>query len=331
MKKAVAASAVFAALVSGSSLAATVYKADGTELKVGGRVEFRGDFIGTSKGAEIKGTMDDSTRARLNLKGKSEITEGMSAFGVYEAEQDTGKDEFENRYMYAGLDFDGHALSFGRQDMAAVIVSDLTDITEFSGVQQVINSASDKEDSVIAYRGAFDAFQLEATYQANSDEDTDGYGISGLYSAPFGLDFGLAFSGADLGKGLGSQSQILGGLGYTLESLYLAATYSVGDLDDKATGTTDKEFKALEVAAQYKFTKQFSAAVLYTNQENEAADGTKADKTDGVEVVGYYKFNGNFRTYVSYFSNGIKSTDADADGFKDTGEDTLRLGVRYDF
>ncbi|MCG9726745.1 porin [Vibrio brasiliensis] len=331
MKLAVAASAVCAALVSGSTLAATVYQADGTELKVGGRVEFRGDFIGNSKGEEIQGTMDDSTRARLNLKGKSEIADGMTAFAVYEAEQDTGKDEFENRYMFAGVDFDGHAVSFGRQDMAAVIVSDFTDVTEFSGIQQVINSASDKEDSVVAYRGAFDSFQLQATYQANSTEDSDGYGISGVYSAPSGLNLGLAFSGADLGKGLGSQSQILGGIGYTLDNLYLGATYSVGDLDDKATGASDKEFTALEVVAQYKFTKQLSAALLYTNQENEQADGTKYDDTDGVELVGYYKFNSHFRTYVSYFSNGVTSTDTNADGFKDTGEDTLRLGVRYDF
>ncbi|MEF1255893.1 porin [Vibrio sp. M260112] len=331
MKLAVAASAVCAALVSGSSLAATVYKAEGTEFQVGGRVEFRGDFIGTSKGAEIQGTMDDSTRARLNLKGKSEIAQGMTAFGVYEAEQDTGKDEFENRYMYAGVDFDGHALSFGRQDMASVIVSDLTDITEFSGIQQVNNSSSDKQDSVVAYRGAFESFKLQATYQANSEEDTDGYGISGIYSAPFGLDIGLAFSVADLGKGLGSQSQVLGGLGYTLDNLYLGATYSIGDLDDKATGTDDKEFTALEVVAQYKFTKQFSAALLYTNQENKQANGSKYDDTDGVELVGYYKFNSNFRSYVSYYSNGVTSTDTNADGFKDTGEDTLRLGVRYDF
>ena len=30
-------------------------------------------------------------------------------------------------------------LSFGRQDMASVIVSDMTDITEFSGIQQSID------------------------------------------------------------------------------------------------------------------------------------------------------------------------------------------------
>ncbi|MDK9760334.1 porin, partial [Vibrio sp. D173a] len=149
MKKAVLASAVVAALVSGSSLAATVYSSDGTELKVGGRAEFRGDFIG-SGGAEVEGSMEDKTRFRLNLKGESQLTDTATAFGFYEAEQGTGDSTFKNRYMYAGVDFDGQAISFGRQDMASVIVSDFTDITEFSGVQQVIDSASDKEDGVFA-------------------------------------------------------------------------------------------------------------------------------------------------------------------------------------
>ncbi|MEH0664721.1 porin [Vibrio scophthalmi] len=326
MNKAVLSSAVLAVLTSGSALAATVYKADGTEFKVGGRVEFRGDFIGTSKGAEIEGTMDDKTRARLNLKGKTEIQDGMSAFAVYEAEQSTGDSEFENRYMYAGVDFDGQAFSVGRQDMASVIVSDMTDITEFSGVQQAINASSDKEDSVIAYRGGFDSLQLEVTYQANSEKDADGYSLAGLYSAPMGLDIGLAYSAAE--KGNLDDSQVLVGLGYTLDNLYLAGTYSKGDNEvKKGEGS---EFTAYELAAQYKFTKQFSAAVLYKYQENEASDGTKADATDGVEIAGYYKFNSNFRTYVSYFINGISEV-KNTDGLVTAGEDTLRLGARYDF
>ena len=78
MKKAVLASAVVAALVSGSSLAATVYSSDGTELKIGGRAEFRGDFIG-SGGAEVEGTMEDKTRFRLNLGGKTELTDTVTA------------------------------------------------------------------------------------------------------------------------------------------------------------------------------------------------------------------------------------------------------------
>ncbi|MEH0740007.1 porin [Vibrio cholerae] len=325
MNKAVLASAVLAVLSSGSALAATVYKADGTEFKVGGRVEFRGDFIGNDDGEEIPGTMEDSSRARLNLKGKSEIQDGMTAFAVYEAEQKVDSD-FKNRYMYAGVDFDGQAFSVGKQDMASVIVSDMTDITEFSGVQQAIDASSDKKSSVIAYRGGFDSLQLEVTYQANSEKDADGYSLAGLYSAPMGLDIGLAYSAAESGNL--DDSQVLVGLGYTLDNLYLAGTYSKGDNEiDEGAGS---EFTAYELAAQYKFTKQFSAAVLYTYQENEASDGTKADATDGVEIAGYYKFNSNFRTYVSYFINGV-SEEKNADGLVTAGEDTLRLGARYDF
>ena len=330
MKKAVLASAVVAALVSGSSLAATVYSSDGTELKIGGRAEFRGDFIG-SGGAEVEGTMEDKTRFRLNLGGKTELTDTVTAFGFYEAEQSTGDSEFDNRYMYAGVDFDGQAVSVGRQDMASVIVSDFTDITEFSGVQQVIDAASDKEDSVFAYRGGFDALQLEATYQANSEKDSDGYGISGVYSLPIGLDLGLAYSGQDLGAGKGSANQILAGLAYSLDNLYLAATYSTGDLNDKAVGPIAESFTAMEFAAQYKITKQFSAAAVYTYQENEAANGSTADSVDGIELVGYYKLNSNFRTYLSYYINGLDEVKDVTTGLTTEGEDTLRLGVRYDF
>ncbi|CAK1752082.1 Outer membrane protein [Vibrio crassostreae] len=330
MKKAVLASAVVAALVSGSSLAATVYSSDGTELKIGGRAEFRGDFIG-SGGAEVEGTMEDKTRFRLNLGGKTELTDTVTAFGFYEAEQSTGDSEFDNRYMYAGVDFDGQAVSVGRQDMASVIVSDFTDITEFSGVQQLIDAASDKEDSVFAYRGGFDALQLEATYQANSAKDTDGYGISGVYSLPIGLDLGLAYSGQDLGAGNGSANQILAGLAYSLDNLYLAATYSTGDLNDKAVGPIAESFTAMEFAAQYKITKQVSAAAVYTYQENEAANGSTADSVDGIELVGYYKLNSNFRTYLSYYINGLDEVKDVTTGLTTEGEDTLRLGVRYDF
>ncbi|UTT86276.1 porin [Vibrio pelagius] len=330
MKKAVLASAVVAALVSGSSLAATVYSSDGTELKIGGRAEFRGDFIGNDDGGEVEGSMQDETRFRLNLKGETQLTDTTTAFGFYEAEQGSGDNTFKNRYMYAGVDFDGQAISFGRQDMASVIVSDFTDITEFSGVQQVIDSASDKEDGVFAYRGGFDALQLEATYKTNSAKDSDGYGISGVYSLPIGLDLGLAYAAEDLGAGAGSANQILAGVAYSLDSLYLAATYSTGDLDDKATGTDEESFTAMEFAAQYKFTKQISAAAVYTYQENEQANGTKVDATDGIELAGYYKFNSNFRTYLAYYLNGLDE-EKNAAGVVTAGEDTLRLGVRYDF
>lgn len=322
MKKAALTTAVLTALVSAPSFAATVYKDGGTELKVGGRVEFRGDFIG-SGGAEVDGSMEDKSRARLNLKGKADIGNSLSAFGVYEAEQKTGKSEFKNRYMYAGVSADAGSFSVGRQDMAAVIISDMTDITEFSGVQQVIDSSSDKQDSVFAYRGEFDALQVQATYQANSEDSQDKYGISGLYSLPIGLDLGLAYSGGDVDKD-NSEDQILGGIAYSLDNLYLAGTYSQGALTDS------EDFTAYELVASYKIASKFTVAGLYTFQENDPNGAAKYDAVEGFELVGYYKLNSNFRTYLSYYMNQLDEA-KDAEGKVTEGEDTLRLGVRYDF
>lgn len=322
MKKAALTTAILTALVTAPSFAATVYKNEGTELKVGGRVEFRGDFIG-SGGAEVEGSMKDKSRARVNLKGKTDIGNGLSAFGVYEAEQDTGKSEFKNRYMYAGVNTDSGAFSVGRQDMAAVIISDMTDITEFSGVQQVIDSSSDKQNSVFAYRGEFDALQLQATYQANSGDNEDKYGISGIYSLPMGLDLGLAYSGGDIDAD-NSEDQILGGIAYSLDDLYLAGTYSQGQLDDS------EDFTTYELVASYKVASQVTLAALYTYQENDPNNGGAYDAVDGIELVGYYKLNSNFRTYLSYYLNQLDE-EKNENGKVVEGEDTLRLGVRYDF
>ncbi|MGY0615468.1 porin [Vibrio sp. FJH11] len=322
MKKAALTTAILTALVTAPSFAATVYSNDGTELQVGGRVEFRGDFIG-SGGAEVEGSMKDKSRARVNLKGKTDIGNGLSAFGVYEAEQDTGKSEFKNRYMYAGVDSDAGAFSVGKQDMAAVIISDMSDITEFSGVQQAIDSSSERQDSVFAYRGEFDALQVQATYQANSDDDQDKYGISGFYSLPMGLDLGLAYSAGDVDAD-NSEDQILGGIAYSLDNLYLAGTYSQGQLDDS------EDFTAYELVASYKVASQVTIAGLYTYQENDLDGAGKYDAVDGFELVGYYKLNSNFRTYLSYYFNQLDEEKND-EGLVTEGEDTLRLGVRYDF
>ncbi|QIA65973.1 porin [Vibrio astriarenae] len=304
MKTSAVASALLLALASTSTVAATVYSNDGTELSIGGRAEFRGDFTDA-----VEGSMEDNSRARLNVKGSSEITSGLTAFAFYEAEHKTGDKQFSNRYLYAGLDTEVGAFSAGRQDMAAVIVSDMTDITEFSGLQQYTDASSDKTNSVFAYRGSFDAVQVEATYSAAEGKDEDLYSIAGMYSAPFGLDVALSYS-ADAGD----ETQFLGGLGYTFENLYVAGTFSVGDVDNNT------EFTAYELSAAYKLTSEFSVALNYGYAEEDEKGAGKTDTVDQFEVAGYYKFNSNFRTYVSYLAQQLKDED-----------DVVRLGVRYDF
>ncbi|SJL84421.1 porin [Vibrio palustris] len=323
MKKSVLATAVLATLVSGSTLAATVYKADGTEFKVGGRVEFRGDFNAETNGQEIDGTMSDQTRARLNLKGSSEISDGVKAFAFYEVEQkaNDSDEKMKNRYMYAGVDMHGNALSFGAQDMASVQISKFSDIGAFTGLQKPIAASKDHTEGVIAYRGDFDALNVQATYKAESTDDSDSYGVSGTYSLPVGVKLGLAYS-ADQDKVAGNATstdkgnQILAGISYSMDALYLAATYSTGD-----TGNGDDEFDIMEFAAAYDITDQVQVQAIYGKDTTKPETGADVDNEDFVELGGYYKFNSNLKSYIAYKANS-------ADGADD---DTIRLGLKYGF
>ncbi|ANP77893.1 hypothetical protein A134_15975 [Vibrio crassostreae 9CS106] len=332
MKKAVLASAVVAALVSGSSLAATVYSSDGTELKIGGRAEFRGDFIG-SGGKEIDGTMKNKSRVRLNVGGTTEITSDLSGFGFYEAEQGVNSsadndetDNFKQRYMYAGFEGNFGAVSVGRQDTAAAQISEMSDVTIYSGDQKAFINAGDEQiNNTFVYAYDADALSLKASLIAGEDKDTDGYGISGIYTLPMGLGFGLGYSGNDNGAGNGSATAVIAGINYKMDALYLGATYTTGDLDDKAK----TEFSGVEVAAKYKLTDQFELAGLYQKQEKDATQNLTVDTADFFELTGTYKFNKSIRAYVAYQLNNLD--DVKVAGLETQSEDSLRLGVRYDF
>ena len=334
MKKAVLASAVVAALVSGSSLAATVYSSDGTELKIGGRAEFRGDFIG-SGGAEIDGSMKNKSRVRLNVGGNTEINDSLSGFGFYEAEQSVNSsadndetDNFKQRYMYAGFEGDFGAVSVGRQDTAAAQISEMSDVTIFSGDQKAfINAGDEQVNNTFVYAYDADALSLKGSLIAGEDKDTNGYGVSGIYTLPRGLGFGLGYSGNDNGAGNGSATAVIAGINYKLDALYLGATYTMGDLDDKA----NTEFSGVEVAAKYKLTSQFELAALYQKQEEDASQNVTVDTADFFELTGTYKFNKSIRTYIAYQLNNLDEVKDATTGLTTQGEDTLRLGVRYDF
>ena len=101
MKKAALTTAILAVMASGSAAAATVYKDDTSELKIGGRAEARFNIPATNRAASDS-AFDDKSSARLNIVGKSQINDNLYGFGKYEAEFDTGSD-ISNRYAFAGL------------------------------------------------------------------------------------------------------------------------------------------------------------------------------------------------------------------------------------
>ncbi|MCP5705760.1 anion-selective porin, partial [Klebsiella pneumoniae] len=84
------------------------------------------------------------------------------------------------------------SLSFGRQNTAGVQISDMSDIGTFTGDQKAFVSAGNEQiNNTIAYGYDFESFKLKASYIADDQKNADGYGLSGIYSAPFGLDIGL--------------------------------------------------------------------------------------------------------------------------------------------
>ncbi|MGF1777710.1 porin [Vibrio nomapromontoriensis] len=349
MKKAVLASAVLAVMTSGSTLAAEVYNSEGTSLKIGGRAEFRGDFIGNS-GKEIEGTMANKSRFRINVGGETQITDNLTGFGFYEAEQgveSTGDKkaeiELKQRYMYAGIGTQFGDISFGKQDTAGVQISQMSDAGQIwtGGQKEFINAGNEQINNTIAYANTFaDAFDVKASAILGSDKNTDGYGLSGIYATPFGLDIGLGYAQNGLGtepttnEDKGDADQIIGGLSYSIASLTLGGTYTQGTY--KNTGSSDTNYNGVEVSGTYKFDGGFRLMAAYAKSEIEGkgASQNKYNKDDFIELTGQYHFNKSLRTYLSYkIDNRNKDDYSDIDGTKISYdvENTLRLGLRYDF
>jgi predicted porin len=292
--------AITSAFASAAATAATVYENDDTKFNIGGRAEVRGLFSDAKDG-----TMEDKSRARINFGGETKIAEGVTGFGFMEYEMKSDGIA-ENRYLYAGVGTTVGKFSYGRQDTSNVIISDMTDIASYhSGQQQIIDAAKDKRDNTFLYQHTIaDMFTVNANYNAYDGKDEDFFGISGLASLDFGLDLGLAYSSED------DDSQITFGATYSLDNLYLGATFATVDTDDD-------NIDSLELAAEYKFTSEFRLIGIYGYQSID-----DVDLKDFFAVEGQYRFNSAMRTYASY---KVSNTDFGSE----TNE--FVLGLRYNF
>ncbi|GAL36683.1 putative outer membrane protein [Vibrio maritimus] len=330
MKMAAIATAITTALVSGSALAAEVYNSDGTSLSIGGRAEFRGDFQGKANGDELKGTMDNASRFRVNVGGETRITDSLNGIGFYEAEQtvgngeddrNTGNTDFKQRYMYAGLVAGDNTITFGKQDAATVQISQMSDnVSTHSGIQKTYIAAGDEQiNNALNYSGYFmDALSVKASLLAASGENQDGYALSAIYTLPFGLGVGLGYA-ANENDGSQDSTQFIGGLNYTWEGLYVAGTYTQGE-GSKKYQLGDNDFTGYEFVAHYRFENNFQALVGYQKGEIDPANLSKFDISDYYELTGVYYFNKSLRTYATYKINNLEDAD-----------NSLRLALRYDF
>ncbi len=304
MKKTLLATAILASLVSVTAQSATVYDQDGTTLKVGGRAEVRAEFKDTDDGSIV-----DKSRARINFSGVTKISDTLTGFGFMEYEIQPGE-EVDNRYLFAGFGTQIGDFSYGRQDTANVQISDMTDIASVhSGYQQVFDASSDKENNTFLYSGTFvDALNIQANYTAGEVDDADSYGVSALYSFDQGIDLGIAYTDAQT-----DETQTTLAAAYSTGDFYGAISYAMGDAFNEADEISD--MSSLEIALQYKFTKELRMIGIIAQQEID-----DVDTEDFYALEAQYRFNKSIRTFVTYQLNQI-----------DGDEDSLVAGIRYNF
>jgi predicted porin len=206
----------------------------------------------------------------------------------------------------------------------------MSDVTTYTGSQKgYIFASTEQINDTILYTGEFDALKVQASFIAASEKNEDGFGLSAKYTLPMGLGFGLAYSedgkaayGDDNTKG----TSTIAGLNYTVDNLYLGATYATGDTGDR-TGSSKDSFEGVELASVYSFDSGFAVKAAYSKSELEEGS-EKYNNNDYFELTGDYAFNSNMNAYVAYKFNQLDKDDLDST--KDA-EDSIRVGLKYTF
>lgn len=331
MNKKVLALAV-AAITSASAVnAAEIYKGEDQTLEMGGRAEAR---------LSMKdGDVADNTRIRLNVKGTTQISDGLYGVGFYEGEftnneqggvDTTNGSNLDNRYTYAGIGGNFGEVTYGKNDGALGVITDFTDIMAYHGNSAATKIAvADRTDNNLGYKGTFGDFSAKANYRfADRTEKAteydnngkDGFALSGIYA--FG-DSGFKLGGGYADQADNNEAMFAGS--YTMGNLYFAGTFTTGEV-------SEFDYTGFEAAVAYTMGKTVFSST-YNNADHDvtgALNGNDNLSADNLAFDATYFFNANFRTYISYNLNMLDKDAAKGITYKNT-EDELALGMRYDF
>ncbi|MBC7003719.1 porin [Photobacterium sp. BZF1] len=330
MNKKLIALAVAAASISSVANAAEVYSDETSSLAVGGRFEARA-LMSDNDAGDSKVT--DKTRVRVNIAGKTDITDTVYATGFWEGEYTDGN-EVNNRHLNAGIGGDFGQVRYGKTDGSLGMITDFTDIMSYHGNEAGGKiGAADRIGNNLAYVGSFDLggdnLTVKANYVFNGDNeldngttyDVDGYSVGGIYAMDMGLAFGAGYGEQD-NEDLDTEKNAFGAISYTYGDFYVAGLYQ-----DSRNTEADK-VRGYEFAAAYTYGKTVFVAT-YNYLEDADASSNEA-LADSIAIDATHYFNKNFRAYASYKFNNLSLSDAGAETRADTSDEFV-LGARYDF
>ncbi|MGF1757851.1 porin [Photobacterium sagamiensis] len=336
MNKNLIALAVAAATLSGAATAAEVYSDETSSLAIGGRIEARmlmaEDDAGDNK-------VTDNSRARLNIAGKTDITEDIYGIGFWEGEYKDGE-EVNNRHLNAGIGGEFGKVVYGKTDGSLAMLTDFTDIMAFHGNEAGNKLAvADRTGNNLAYTGSFDLggdnLTVKANYVFNGENentakeayDVDGYSVAAMYVMDMGLGFGAGYGEQEGQASANTETgkQAFGAVSYTFGDFYVAGLYQDSE-NTEVHGLNVDESRGYEFAAAYTMGKTvFIATYNYLEDTNN-----DADLRDSIAVDATHYFNKNFRAYASYKFNNLDQ-DSTVGITRAATSDELVLGARYDF
>ncbi|PMN88771.1 porin [Enterovibrio norvegicus] len=333
MNKLIFSTTLLSTLISTSSFAFEVYSNDDSSLLLGGRVEPRfnvsdantvakdadGNFVTDANGEGVvdsnKSSFDDISRARIYIDGTTRVNEDVSVFGFYEGELTSGSSEIENRYMYAGVATGFGAFSYGKQDSAQVILTDVTDIMETFGgsASDLVEGNQDKRENNFVYQLEI-PFGVTATanYIASDKEDNDSAGLSLIYDDPIGFAFGVGYVDGKQNDVDANQMNVVAS--YAVGDFYMGGIYVSGEIDNV-------DVDGYEIAAAYTL-DDFVFRYVYNNRDADDKAKISDYEVDYHAIEGVYNVTNNFLGYAGYEFNRLDGKQND---------DQFQAGIRYNF
>ncbi len=323
MNKIIFSTTLLSTLISTSSFAFEVYSNDDSSLLLGGRVEPRFNVSDANEVNPGDSSFEDISRARIYIDGTTRVNDNVSVFGYYNGEltSESNTSDIENRYMFAGVATGFGAFSYGKQDSAQVILTDVTDIMETFGgsASDLVEGNEDKRENNFVYQLEI-PFGVTATanYIASDKENNDSAGLSLIYDDPIGFAFGVGYVD---GK------QVLGTSNVDAHQMNVVASYAVGDFymgGLYVSGEIDNvDVDGYEIAAAYALDE---VVFSYVYNNRDADDKAKVNYS-GYEVnyhaiEGVYNVTNNFLGYAGYEFNRLDGKQND---------DQFQAGIRYNF
>lgn len=332
--------------------------------KNGNKLDFYGKMVGehvwTTNGDT---SSDDTTYARIGLKGETQINDQLIGYGQWEYNMDAsnveGSQTTKTRLAFAGLKAGEYgSFDYGRNYGAIYDVEAATDmLVEWGGDgwNYTDNYMTGRTNGVATYRnsdffGLVDGLSFALQYQGKNDHDRairkqngDGFSTAATYAFDNGIALSAGYSSSNRSvdqkaDGNGDKAEAWAtSAKYDANNIYAAVMYSqtynmTPEEDNHFAGKTQN----FEAVVQYQFDFGLRPSIGYVQtkgkdlQSRAGFSGGDADLVKYIEVGTWYYFNKNMNVYAAYKFNQLDDNDYTKAAGVAT-DDQAAVGIVYQF